>query len=364
MLSFSLRQQIPRSSSIIKRPACNSVETFSKRTSTAQRAYTTSVAPARRLTPYIAGGLLLTTAAAAATITNTPNIAHLTTTEKVTEKAKTMSSKLIPPNAADVMVIRDVTPNIVTLSVPFNRFGVLKVGGRGTIVKLTSGNLAVFSPVALTPEVEARIKTLGTGKIAYIVAPDIEHHIFISEWARAFPDAKLIGPEGLPEKRAKANDDKIGNEPFFKVFSKATKLTTKITEEFDADFEYEYVEPHPNKEIVFFYKPDRVLIQADLMFNLPPTEQYSRVTDPEQLKEGVLSRIFAGLQNPAGEATGMKRVMWYLFSRADRTSFNESMQRIDTWNFDTMIPCHGDTLVGNGKEVFEKVFEWHLQGKH
>lgn len=275
-----------------------------------------------------------------------------------------MSSKLVPPNPADVMVIRDVTPNIVTLSVPFSRFGVLKVGGRGTVVKLTSGSLAVFSPVALTPDVEARIKTLGTGKIAYIIAPDIEHHIFVSEWARAFPDAKLIGPEGLPEKRAKAKDEKIGNEPFFRVFSKATKLTTTITDEFDADFEYEYVEAHPNKEIVFFYKPDRVLIQADLMFNLPPTEQYSRVTDPEQLKEGMLSRFFAGLQNPSGEAKGMKRAMWYLFSRADRTSFNESMRRIDKWDFTTMIPCHGDTMVGNGKEVFEKVFEWHLQGKH
>lgn len=46
-----------------------------------------------------------------------------------------MSSKLIPSNPADVMVIRDVTPNIVTLSVPFKRFGTLRVGGRGTIGK-------------------------------------------------------------------------------------------------------------------------------------------------------------------------------------------------------------------------------------
>jgi hypothetical protein len=272
-----------------------------------------------------------------------------------------MSSKLIPTNPSDVMVIRDVTPNIVTLSVPFSRFGMLKVGGRATVVKLTSGNLAVFSPVALTPEVQARISTLGSGKIAYIIAPDIEHHIFISEWARAFPDAKIIGPEGLPEKRAKANDEKIGKEAFFRVFEAKTKLTTRITEEFDADFEYEFVDAHPNKEIVFFYKPDQVLIQADLMFNLPASEQYSRVKD--EPKEGVLSRFFGGLQNPSGDAKGMKRAMWYLFSRADRPGFNESMQRIDKWDFKTMIPCHGDTMEGNGKEVFEKVFEWHLKGK-
>lgn len=44
-----------------------------------------------------------------------------------------MSKKLIPSHPQDVMVIRDLTPNVVTLSVPFLRFGVFKVGGRGTI---------------------------------------------------------------------------------------------------------------------------------------------------------------------------------------------------------------------------------------
>lgn len=44
-----------------------------------------------------------------------------------------MSSKLIPDNPSDVMVIRQITPNVVTLSVPFLRFGRLKIGGRGTI---------------------------------------------------------------------------------------------------------------------------------------------------------------------------------------------------------------------------------------
>lgn len=44
-----------------------------------------------------------------------------------------MSSKLIPWNPADVMVIRNVTPNIAIFSVPFARFGTIKIGGRGTV---------------------------------------------------------------------------------------------------------------------------------------------------------------------------------------------------------------------------------------
>lgn len=45
----------------------------------------------------------------------------------------TMSDKLIPRTPSDVMVIRDITPNVVTLSVPFARFGMIRVGGRATI---------------------------------------------------------------------------------------------------------------------------------------------------------------------------------------------------------------------------------------
>lgn len=44
-----------------------------------------------------------------------------------------MSDKLIPPNPDEVMVIRNVTPEIVTLSVPFLRFGKIKLGGRASL---------------------------------------------------------------------------------------------------------------------------------------------------------------------------------------------------------------------------------------
>lgn len=47
-----------------------------------------------------------------------------------------MSDKLIPSNPEKVMVIRKVAPEILTLSVPFLRFGRIKIGGRATLGKL------------------------------------------------------------------------------------------------------------------------------------------------------------------------------------------------------------------------------------
>jgi hypothetical protein len=229
-------------------------------------------------------------------------------------------------------------------------------------VRLTSGSLAIVSPVALTPEVKAKLAELG-GTVAYIIAPDFEHHIFISEWAKQYPNAKLIGPEGLQEKRHKATDEKIGKEQFSFVYTPANKQDNNIDADFAANFEVEYMDSHPNKEIVLFYKPDKVLIEADLMFNLPCIEQYSRVPEAAKNTHGIANKIFAGLQSTSGEAKGTKRLLWYGLSSKNRPSWNASVQRIDTWDFNTIIPCHGETIVGTGKETFRKVFEWHLEGK-
>lgn len=41
--------------------------------------------------------------------------------------------QLFPSNPSATMVIRDITPNIVTMSLPFARFGIFRFGGRGTL---------------------------------------------------------------------------------------------------------------------------------------------------------------------------------------------------------------------------------------
>jgi len=272
-----------------------------------------------------------------------------------------MTSKLIPHNPEDVMVMRDLVPGVTTLSVPFLRFGRIKFGGRATIVKLQSGSLAVFSPVALTPAVNKLLETLGN-KVAYITAPDLEHHIFLSAWASAFPSAHIIAPEGLAEKRAKLSksDKEVTNVPINTVFTAKNKREVKISEEFDREFEVEFVDAHPNKELVFCHKPSRTLIEADLLFNLPATEQYSRTG--EDATTGWATRLFAGIQNTRGTAVWQKRMLWYVFSKADRPGFNDSMRRINSWGFENVVPCHGDSIVGDGKGIFEKVMQWHLEG--
>jgi hypothetical protein len=267
------------------------------------------------------------------------------------------AKSLIPTDPAKVMVIRDITPNLTTLSVPFLRFGRIKVGGRGTLVKLQTGNVAVFSPVALTDDVRAKTKSLGPVK--YIVAPDIEHHIFISTWAKEYPEAELIGMEGLPEKRE--SDPATKGFKFAHVFSAKNKLDMTISPEFDAEFSYEYFHSHVNKELVFLHKPTKTMIEADLVFNLPATEQFSKTGVSAQ--SGILTKIFGGIMNTRGEATWHKRFLWYAAGGKDRKGFAESVKRINAWDYDRVIPCHGDVIETGGKAKIQNVTSWFTQAK-
>jgi hypothetical protein len=263
---------------------------------------------------------------------------------------------MVPFDPAAVMVIRDIVPGITTLSVPFELAGRVKTGGRGTIVRLSTGSLAIFSPVCLTPEVRAKTESLGT--LRYIVALNIEHHLFISSWVEAFPGADVICMEGLPEKREKNEATK--GVKFTHVFTSQSKTNMKISAEFDSEFQYEFLNSHQNKELVFLHQPTGTLIEADLIFNLPATEQYSKTV--KAADSGFLTKLAASILHTRGDIIWQKRILWYLSGAKDRGGFALSVQRMRQWSFDRIIPCHGDVIETGGKAVLDRVTEWFREG--
>ena len=40
---------------------------------------------------------------------------------------------------------------------------------------------------------------------------------------------------------------------------------------------------------------------------------------------------------------------------------NASMARIAGWDFERIVPCHGDVIEKGGKGIFENVMSWHLE---
>jgi len=215
---------------------------------------------------------------------------------------------------------------------------------------MQNGSLAVFSPTALTSSLRTEISSMGTVK--YLIAPDVEHHIFLDDWHKAYPGTKILAPEDLAPKREKSNSVL----PWAVLFKKNTPTT--VDPDFDREFDYEYVHAHNNKELVFNHKPTKTLIEADLLFNLPANEQMSK-TDIHPTS-GILTQLFVGMMSAKGTAIWQKRFLWYGASASDRPAFNKSIEKIDSWDFNRIIPCHGDVIENDGKAVWAKLFEWHL----
>lgn len=222
-------------------------------------------------------------------------------------------------------------------------------------VKLSTGALAVFSPVSLTPEVREKVESLG-GNVKYLAAPDLQHHLHITAWKNAFPQAEILAPEGLWEKRQ--SNPEFKDTPFQHVFKKDGNPKS-ISEEFDAEFQTEYIYGHGSRELVFLHRPSRTVIEADVLFNLPANEQYSKSADGKPMN--FLTRLVLPLLRTDMPAMGQRRFSWYILSSQDRTAFTASMKRIAGWDFDRLIPCHGDVIETGAKGVFQDVMAWFLR---
>ena len=67
--------------------------------------------------------------------------------------------------------------------------GFLNTGSR-------SKDIFIHSPVPFSPELGEEIESrTGGGRIAKIIAPNLQHWIFIDEWSRFAPDAEIWIPQ-------------------------------------------------------------------------------------------------------------------------------------------------------------------------
>jgi len=84
-----------------------------------------------------------------------------------------------------------------------------------------------------------------------------------------FPDAQLIGVEGLPEKKKGQGltfdfvFDQENNEKTFGPEGEVYILFRRFA--YISQIEARYFPAHPNKEVAFLHKPTKTLIEADLV---------------------------------------------------------------------------------------------------
>lgn len=206
------------------------------------------------------------------------------------------------------------------------RFFGLETGTRMTVVRLRSGGLFVHSPVALDTATRDAVDALGP--VVAVVAPSRFHHLYVGEWARAYPGASLSACPGLETKR--------------KDIAWSRVLDDEAADEWRGELDQVFFGARPlENEVVFFHRQSKSIISSDFMFNLS--------THPSRLTRAVVRML--GQREPG--TTLLERVMI-----RNRSAAREQIGRIVGWGAERIVLGHGDILDANGSQLVRAAYSW------
>jgi hypothetical protein len=207
---------------------------------------------------------------------------------------------------------------------------------RMLIVRLPDGALWVWSPVALTPELKSEVDALGP--VAHLVSPNKIHHLYLSEWHAAYPDAKLWGPASTIRKR---ND-----LPFQTALEDTPPADWQDVIE-QAWFRGSFF----MDEIAFVHRPTRTAIFADLS---------------ENFSDDFLKNYWKGwarlIAKPWGIVVGKGHapLEWRL-SFTNRAPARAALARIADAHADRVIMAHGEWVKTGGEAFLRQAFSWLIR---
>ncbi len=198
------------------------------------------------------------------------------------------------------------------------------LGRNVTIIRLGSGDLVIHSTGPFTPEDVAAIKALG--RPAYLVEAYAQHDTFAKEGQAAFPDIPYLAPEGFAEAAG----------------VQAETLHSTPEAWGDELLSLELAGKSSGKEYVFFHRPSRTLIVADLVFN---------VEDDAPLGAKMASILTVGLHHSPGVPRPEK------LNVEDEDAFSGSLDTMMSWDFDRVITGHGELIETGGKARLQEAFK-------
>jgi hypothetical protein len=232
--------------------------------------------------------------------------------------------------------LKSLASNLWILDRPDFPPGMVKIGTRMTVIKLADGGLFLHSPTKLDDATKTALDSLG--EVRAVVAPSRAHHLFVGDYIKAYPAAKLYGPPGL-----------VGEIQDFRARSGARpdlKLDAVLSDEPQAEWAND-IDQHLFKgapwlnEVVFFHRSSRTAIFTDLVFNVPA-----------DFKDAWLFYTIVGGRGRFGPHRIIR------FAIRDRKAARDSVARILQWDFDRVIVTHGDVLESGGKTKFAQAFSY------
>jgi hypothetical protein len=189
-----------------------------------------------------------------------------------------------------------------------------------TVLRLEQG-LLVHSPLPLTPERRAAV--LALGKVVHLYAPNTFHHLWLGEWSREFPEARVHAPAALSDKRIDLRVDRAHG-------AGAAAFSDEIEEIPIVGFRL--------LETALVHRPSRTAIVADLVHNV------GRPTDP-------WTKIYSTLAGFYDRVALSRVLRWTAFD--DRGAARQSVDRLLASEFEGLVVGHGTPLAAGARDLLD-----------
>ena len=196
-------------------------------------------------------------------------------------------------------------------------------------MRLSTDDLLIWSPVALSGDLKAEIDALG--EVRHLVAPNSLHHLFLAEWKAAYPQATLYAAPGLAARRPDlAFDAELSDAPPAAWAGEIDQVVVRgnaIT-----------------AEVVFFHRPSRTAIFTDLIQHFP---------------RGWFTgwrALVARLDLMTADEPQVPRKFRAAFT--DRRAARASIQRMLDWPTQKVVMAHGPVIERDGQAFLARTFRW------
>ena len=184
-----------------------------------------------------------------------------------------------------------------------------------SVLRLASGDLVIHSTGPFTAQDAADIR--AEGKPRWLMDVMMRHDTFAKQGRAAFPEATYLAPEGFSEAVGFPAEPLV-NQP-----------------DWNGEVEVLPLAGVPSmKEHVVLHRPSRTLIVADLFFDFGP--------DASAWTKFVML-LAVGPHHDPGVPRPLRMAV------KDKEAFQGSLATMMSWDFDRLIPGHGDVIESGAK---------------
>lgn len=196
-----------------------------------------------------------------------------------------------------------------------------------SVLRLGSGRLLVHSPVSLTAARQSAVGQLG--EVAHLYAPNLFHHLWLADWAAAFPHARLHAPRGLAKKRPDLDIHRCHG--------------SDIDSEWSGSVEELPIEGFRLGESALFHHATGTLMLADLVHNVGRPAGY-------------WTQTYTTLMGFYDTVALSRMLRWTSFS--DRAAARRSIDRVLALPIERVIVGHGTPITTEARQQLAEAFRW------